>query len=227
MKRIYGMFAFILVFAILTACGTSGNGTSTAEVGNQSTAAAQVESNGMAAEDAAQAGVSAEGEAIQYDAQPAQTTGNLIGEDEAKRIALEDAGITEADISGIFIHLDMDDGVQEYEVEFYSGTEEYDYEIHAIDGTIRGKDREIENIFPPDAPQTGSEAAFSEQDAIALVLGKVSGATEDLIRMHLDRDDGILIYEGSLVYDGVEYDFEINAETGELREWEAEREHHD
>ena len=59
------------------------------------------------------------------------------------------------------------------------------------------------------------------------MLGKVSGATEDLIRMHLDRDDGILIYEGSLVYDGVEYDFEINAETGELREWEAEREHHD
>lgn len=214
MKRIMSIILVFAAFMVLSACGTSQQSGAGAAAAQQST----MESSKMSASEPITQSQSAAPEEVQ---QPITTEG-LITQEEAKRIALEDAGVNESDVSGVYIHLDWDDGIQEYEVEFYVGTEEYDYEISALDGTIRGKDREVENLFTQGL-STDTEATFTEADAIALVLSKVPGATEDLIRIHLDRDDGILIYEGSLVYEGIEYDFEIHGETGALLEWEAER----
>ena len=42
--------------------------------------------------------------------------------------------------------------------------------------------------------------------------------------MKLERDDGRLIYEGDIRYDGMEYEFEINAENGKIISWESESE---
>lgn len=215
MKRIMSIILVFAAFMVLSACGTSQQSGAGAAAAQQST----MESSKMSASEPITQSQSAAFEEVPQ--QPITTEG-LITQEEAKRIALEDAGVNESDVSGVYIHLDWDDGIQEYEVEFYVGTEEYDYEISALDGTIRGKDREVENLFTQGL-STDTEATFTEADAIALVLSKVPGATEDLIRIHLDRDDGILIYEGSLVYEGIEYDFEIHGETGALLEWEAER----
>ena len=55
-----------------------------------------------------------------------------------------------------------------------------------------------------------------------IALAKVPGATENDIRLNLDRDDGKLRYEGKIIYDGMEYDFEIDAYSGAIQEWEAE-----
>ena len=41
-------------------------------------------------------------------------------------------------------NLDWDDGRMKYEVEFYSGTTEYDYDIDAVTGAILSSDRELE-----------------------------------------------------------------------------------
>ena len=48
------------------------------------------------------------------------------------------------------------------------------------------------------------------------------GATENDIRLTLDNDDGKLQYEGKIIYEGMEYDFEIDAYSGAIREWDAE-----
>lgn len=40
-------------------------------------------------------------------------------------------------------NLDWDDGRMKYEVEFYSGTTEYDYDIDAVTGAILSCDREL------------------------------------------------------------------------------------
>lgn len=40
--------------------------------------------------------------------------------------------------------------------------------------------------------------------------------------MDLDEDDGMLVYEGDAYLDGQEYEFEIDARTGRLLEWERD-----
>ena len=68
--------------------------------------------------------------------------GDYIGEDKALEIALADAGLTNDQVSNTFVHLDFDDdlGKDEYEVKFYQGTTEYDYDIDAVTGDITDKD---------------------------------------------------------------------------------------
>lgn len=64
----------------------------------------------------------------------------LISEEEAKEIALKDAGVNKEDLSYILINLETDNGVDEYEVEFYSDKMEYEYNIDASTGEILNRD---------------------------------------------------------------------------------------
>ena len=64
------------------------------------------------------------------------STSSYIGEAAAKTAALNHAGLTEADVSFIQVKLDRDDGRMVYDVEFYAGSTEYDYEIDAVSGSI-------------------------------------------------------------------------------------------
>ncbi len=144
---------------------------------------------------------------------------SLIPENEAKSIALKDAGITEDQTSGIRVKLERDDGVQQYEVEFYAGDKEYDYEIDAVTGNILNKDMDIEDDFQKSG---ASDASISEDEARKIALNEVSGAGENDIRIHQDKDDGRTIYEGTIVYKERKYEFEIDANSGKILEWEEE-----
>ncbi len=70
-----------------------------------------------------------------------------ITEQQAKEIALEDAQVTKSDVNKIRIERDRDDGRQVYDIEFYVGAKEYDYEIDLYTGEILSKDLDIENDF--------------------------------------------------------------------------------
>lgn len=59
--------------------------------------------------------------------------------------------------------------------------------------------------------------------AIEIVLSRVDGATVDNIEeIDEDEEHGRMIYEGSLYYNGVEYEFEIDGQTGNIIEWEID-----
>ena len=66
-----------------------------------------------------------------------------ITEAEAQAIALEHAGLTEADISRLEVRKDFDDGRQEYDVEFHADRLEYEYEIDAVTGKILSFDKDL------------------------------------------------------------------------------------
>ena len=59
-----------------------------------------------------------------------------ISEEKAKEIALKHANLTSDQVTFGKIKLDFDDGVQEYDIEFYYNNKEYSYEIDANSGTI-------------------------------------------------------------------------------------------
>ena len=89
---------------------------------------------------------------------------------------------------------DYDDGKLKYEVEFYVGSQEYDYKIDAA-GSILGYDYSLDkNMLPASDGNTG----ISEEEAKAFAL-----------------------YEGKIIYNEIEYEFEINAADGTILEWEA------
>ena len=148
------------------------------------------------------------------------SSGAAITEAEAKQIALDHAGVSESETERMRVKLGRDDGVQEYEVTFYVGNREYDYDINAATGEIRSHDSEIDDDYVSSTEAAG--AAVSEDEARATVVARVSGASASDVRLYLERDDGRLVYEGELIYNGTEYEFQIDAATGDVLDWESE-----
>ena len=82
------------------------------------------------------------------------------------------------------------------------------------------------------AAQTTASAqttAAAQQNVIGdakakqIALDRVSGAKEsDLTKFHLETDDGRQVYEGEIRYNDKEYDFEIDAVSGDVVNWDED-----
>jgi len=163
------------------------------------------------------------------------TGGKDIGKDAALEAALQDAGVTEEEATRLKTLKDRDDGRMIYEIQFDANGTEYDYEIAAEDGTILTADTESvasntaaqngqqNNTQNNQSQSAGANVAISQEQAMQTALERVPGATESDIRMELDNDDGQYKYEGDIIYDQREYEFEIDANTGVILEWSEER----
>ena len=67
-----------------------------------------------------------------------------IGSERAKQIVLEHAGLSEQQVKNLKIDLDSDNGVLKYEIDFYYGNAQYDYDLNALTGQIISFDRDID-----------------------------------------------------------------------------------
>ena len=76
-------------------------------------------------------------------------TAKQISADDAKKIALADAKLSEKDVTFVNIELDYENNRLVYDVEFYSGNVEYDYDIDALTKEIVSSDFDIENYNIP------------------------------------------------------------------------------
>ena len=151
-------------------------------------------------------------------AQNATGTGT-VDEAAAQKIALEHAGVKAADATITKSKLDYEDGRQVYDIEWYAGGAKYDYEIATDNGEIISSAYEEKTMGADSRNVTVSEA-----DAKKTALDRVSGATDkDLYEWKLDYDDGRPEYEGKIIYGGTEYEFTIDAATGSVMEWDAEK----
>ena len=75
---------------------------------------------------------------------------------------------------------DRDDGRLLYEVEFYAGNKEYDYEILASDGTILSYDADIEGYRIPSTTSTGTDIGAEKAKEIALQQAGLTASDENL-----------------------------------------------
>ncbi|MDE7311334.1 MAG: PepSY domain-containing protein [Eubacterium sp.] len=154
------------------------------------------------------------------DTQADSKNASMLSDEEAKTRALAHAGLTSGEVTFLKSSLDYEDGRKVYDVEFYTADgKEYDYEIDASTGEVVSYDFDAESSIPP--ASDGSK--ISAQKAKELALAQVPGATESDIReFETDHEDGHMEYEGKIVYEGMEYEFEIDAYSGAFRSWEAE-----
>lgn len=135
----------------------------------------------------------------------------------ALNVAMEHAGVTECYTHRI--EEDVENGQAVYEIEFFAGNTEYDYTIAKDTLEILSYDQDIEGWGLSEG-EAGS--AVTLEQAIQLVLDRVPGAASTDVRIEYERDDGRELYEGEVYYDRTEYDFEIDASTGNFIEWSVD-----
>ena len=63
-----------------------------------------------------------------------------VTEQQAKDIALRQAGVNPSSVNYMSVHQDWDDGRQEYDVKFYVGTTEYSCDVDMNTGAVRDFD---------------------------------------------------------------------------------------
>ena len=205
-----------------------------------------------------------------------------IGVEAAKQIALADAKVALKDVTFIKAELDNEDGRAVYEIEFYSGNVEYDYDIDALSGEVISNDFDIEDYSipaqsaaaprqtaaapaptqsqtaaptqastqpqtaaptqlqtaapteAPTQPQTGAPtpatteaptqpptqpaapSTISAERAKQIALSHVGVGGASFIKAELDTDDGVQVYEIEFKVGNVEYEYDINAISGEI-----------
>ena len=102
-------------------------------------------------------------------------TKRYISVDKAKTIALKQAGLTPAMVTFGKAVLKKDDGKIIYEIEFFTSSHEYEYEIDAYNGTILSQDVDV--LSP------------SEQTGKNIEQGSNTPKNEDLEKFKDDDDD--------------------------------------
>lgn len=72
-------------------------------------------------------------------------TQQLIKAEQAKKIALDDAKLSEGDVTFHEVELEEDDGISYFDIKFVSNGQEYEYEINAVTSEIIEWDKETED----------------------------------------------------------------------------------
>ena len=169
-----------------------------------------------------------------------RSNNNYIGLERAKAIALGDAGLSAASVTFTEAKPDFDDGVPNYDLDFYTATHEYDYEIDAQTGAIMDKSVEVNEhavretkpaataapTAAPTAAATEAARSFIGVDrakSIALGHAGVSASSVSFSKAKLDDDDGRGVYEIEFYVGNTEYDYEIDAYSGGIIEYDKDR----
>ena len=151
-----------------------------------------------------------------------QENGSYIGEDAAKNIALSHAGLTASQVTFLSARLDYEHGKARYEVEFYSAQQEYDYEIDALSGEILSFDHEAERRTTAQISTDGATIGEERAKSIALSHAGKTASQVTGLRAELERDHGRMIYEVEFHIGRTEYNYEIDASSGEVVSYELD-----
>ncbi len=161
-------------------------------------------------------------------------TANCIGEEKAKEIALADAQLSAENVIFKKAVLDIDDGMVNYEVKFKANGIKYEYDIDAYTGAIvevetddekdNEKDDEKDNAEEDDKDEDKDEEIVADENMIGEDAAKQKALDDSAVsvdvavfkKVKLDKEDGKIVYEIEFKADGVEYEYDIDAYTGEI-----------
>lgn len=146
----------------------------------------------------------------------AETT--ALEEDGALFLALENAGVPQEDTYNVKVERDREHDISIWQVEFETDYGDYDYEIAIEDGRIIGADYEVEE----EQLDALSGSPVDEEEAKTIVAEKAGGASVDEVQLRQESDDGRIRFDGELYRDGIKYEFEMDAQTGIIFDWNAD-----
>lgn len=147
----------------------------------------------------------------------------------AKRAALSDAGVDASQVIFTKARLDREDGILVYELEFCTSTHEHEYEINAATGAICSHSVEPcshsgrhHSGQHHDAPQSSGAVLIGADEAKSAALAHAGCSADEVTftKTELDYDDGGAVYEIEFRKGWAEYEYEIDAATGDVLEYE-------
>ncbi len=110
-----------------------------------------------------------------------------------------------------------DDGVPIFKVKLTKNTKKYTLKYHARTGKLLEYGWELKTTSQNTSANNGY---ISLTKAKNIALAKIPGAT--VVKAESDRDDGIPVYEITLVKGAMEYDITIHAKSGKILEIDSE-----
>ncbi|MBE6639487.1 MAG: hypothetical protein E7616_08600 [Ruminococcaceae bacterium] len=144
---------------------------------------------------------------------PTVDEGEFIGVEKAKEIALTHADVLPNDAVFEIVEWDMKKGSAVYNVEFTTKNGEYEYDIHAVTGEIIKHDSEGEFL------STGESTNHITPEQAKKIAISHAGVNESEVRfegIELDFERGTEVFEVEFSVGKLEYEYEINAKTGEV-----------
>ena len=147
-----------------------------------------------------------------------------FGEEDALEAALAHARLSREEVERLTITPEYDNGVLTYDVDFSYGGYEYDYDIDPATGEIIKYEKDPESTAPGDAAPSGSGSNIQEAEAKAAALTH-AGLQENDIRKYkweLDLDKGRTVYEIEFESGLYDYEYKIDAFTGEILKYERD-----
>ena len=164
----------------------------------------------------------------------AEETKQTITIEDAAKIALEDAQVSETDVVIYKQIREYDDNMDVYEIDFFiPGQTKYEYEIAADTGKILENDKEAWEA-DDDREYAGLTAGKTEdpenvdkglEEAVDKAIMDAGVKKEDvtICKKETDYDDGVEKYEVEFrTADGYEYEYEIDVKTGKILDKDVE-----
>lgn len=110
-----------------------------------------------------------------------------------------------------------------YKGEMLDDTYEYEFEVDAYTGAVLEWEKEARDSDSSKATTAADSSLISQSEAEEIALSRAEGSNAYIKEIELDTEDGTKVYEGEMRDDTYEYEFEIDAYTGAVIEWEREK----
>lgn len=145
------------------------------------------------------------------------TADQAIGLEKAKELAFSEAGVTSDEVTNFNLEEGLEDGRQVYELDFSAKGKRYDFTLDQKTGAILEASSEVAEML------VATEVTEVAAREIALTDADVKEADVSHIKVSQDKENGQLVYEVNFAYDGKEYDYTIDAESGRIITKEVEQ----
>lgn len=144
----------------------------------------------------------------------------------AEEIALAQAGVAVNDVIFYDKEFDLEDGTPVYDLEFQANDVVYACDVHAETGEVRKLEWHLQAQQAEKSPQAmpDSQQQIGIEQAKQIVLQAAGVAEGDAVfnKAESDWEHGVVVYELEFRANGIEYDYQVHAETGHIVKAEQE-----
>ena len=150
--------------------------------------------------------------------------------EQAQEIALKHAKLTSDQVSFIKTDTELENGIELYNIEFSYENKEYDYKINSSNGEIVEYDSDIEDyditqqqatkenksVTPNNQNSNNSKITVEKAKEISLKHANLKDNQVVFDKTEMDYDNGVQVYDIEFHYNNIEYNYEIDANTGNI-----------
>lgn len=148
-----------------------------------------------------------------------------MSEEEAKAIALQRVGKSSDEVTFTRVRMDRENGITVYEVDFYDTEKEYEISIDIDTKEIINYQEDYFHTHHNNSNTTTTNDYIGVERAKEIVLNHTGLNSSDVTfhKVELDVDYSIATYEIEFYYQYFEYEYELNATTGEILKYQRDR----